>query len=85
VNSIIHVSRPVERQLKMNVQGNQTMAKRQKMLKKFENSLSSQTPMGSVMTFPQEILTENLNMRRTAPSTRQHACPNVPENHRVYD
>jgi hypothetical protein len=41
------------------------------MLKKFENSstktvaeqaMSSQTPLGSVMEFAQEILTENLNM-----------------------
>jgi hypothetical protein len=32
----------------------------------------------------QEILTENLNMRRIAPS-RQRARPHVPENHRVCD
>jgi hypothetical protein len=32
----------------------------------------------------QEILTENLNMHRTAPSS-QHACPHIPENHRVCD
>jgi hypothetical protein len=35
-----------------------------------EQSVSSQTP-----------LTENLNMRRTAPSPRQRARPHVPENH----
>jgi hypothetical protein len=35
----IHVSRPVECQLKMtSIQGDQAPAKRQKMLKKFENS-----------------------------------------------
>jgi hypothetical protein len=55
----IHVSRPVECQLKMmNVQGDHAPAKRQKMLKKFENSstktvtkqsMSSQTLLGSVM------------------------------------
>jgi hypothetical protein len=33
----------------------------------------------------QEILTKNLNMRRTAPSSRQRARPQVPENHRVCD
>jgi ribosomal protein S25 len=33
----------------------------------------------------QEILTENLNMRRIAPSSRQRACPHIPENHRGYD
>jgi hypothetical protein len=43
-----------------NVEGDQAQAKRQKMLKKFENSstktvaeksMSSQTPLGSVMEF----------------------------------
>jgi hypothetical protein len=52
----------------MNVQGDQAPAKRQKMLKKFENSstktvteqsMTSQIPLGSVM----EILTKNTNMR----------------------
>jgi hypothetical protein len=33
----------------------------------------------------QEILTENLNMRHIAPSTRQCTRPHTPENHRVYD
>jgi hypothetical protein len=57
----IHVSGPVECQLKMtNVQGDQAPAKGQKMLKKLENSstktvaeqsMSSQTPLGSVMEF----------------------------------
>jgi hypothetical protein len=32
-----------------------------------------------------EILTENLNMCCTAPSSRQCACPHVPQNHRVCD
>jgi hypothetical protein len=55
----IHISRPIECQLKTtNVQGDQAPAKRQKMLKKVENSstktaaeqsTSSQTPLGSVM------------------------------------
>jgi hypothetical protein len=57
----IHVSRPVECQLKMiKVQGDQAAAKTRKMLKKNENSstktaaeqsMSSQTPLGSVMEF----------------------------------
>jgi hypothetical protein len=57
----IHVSRPVKCQLKMtNVQGEDTTIKRQKILKKFENSftkaitaqsMSSQTLLGSVMEF----------------------------------
>jgi hypothetical protein len=33
----------------------------------------------------QEILTENLNMRRIAPSSRQRTRPHVPGNHRVCD
>jgi hypothetical protein len=33
----------------------------------------------------QEILTENLNMGRIAPSSRQRARPHVPGNHRVCD
>jgi hypothetical protein len=33
----------------------------------------------------QKILIENLNMRRTAPSSRQRACPHLPENHRICD
>jgi hypothetical protein len=57
----IHVSRPVKCHLKMmNIHGDQAPAKRQKMLKKFENSsiksvteqsMSSQTPLGSIMEF----------------------------------
>jgi hypothetical protein len=57
----IHVSRLVECQLKMtNIQGDQASAKRQKMLEKFENSstetvaeqsMSSQTLLGSIMKF----------------------------------
>jgi hypothetical protein len=56
-----HVSRPVKCQLKMtNVQGDQESAKRQKMLKQFENSstktvaeqsMDSQTPLESTMEF----------------------------------
>jgi hypothetical protein len=51
----------VKRQLKMmNIQGDHAPAKRQRILKKFENSstktiakqsMSSQTPLGSVMEF----------------------------------
>jgi hypothetical protein len=57
----IHVSRPIKCQLKMtDVQGDEVSAKRQKMLKKFENSsttaiaiqsMSFQTQFGSVMEF----------------------------------
>jgi hypothetical protein len=57
----IHISRLVECQLKTaNVQGDQVPAKRQKMSKKLANSsmktiaeqsMSSQTPLGSVMEF----------------------------------
>jgi hypothetical protein len=32
----------------------------------------------------QEILTKNLNMDLIAPSSRQHACAHVPENHRLF-
>jgi hypothetical protein len=60
----IHISRPVECQLMMNVQGNQLPAKQQKMLTKFENSstktiakesMSSQTLLGSVMEFARDL------------------------------
>jgi hypothetical protein len=54
----IHISRPVECQLKMtNIQGDQAPAEQQKMFKKFdsssmktvtEQSMSLQTPLGSV-------------------------------------
>jgi hypothetical protein len=57
----IHISLPVEWQLKMmNVQGDQAPAEWQKMLKTFENpstktvakqSVSLQTPLGSVIEF----------------------------------
>jgi hypothetical protein len=57
----IHISRPVECHLRMtNVQGDETPAKQQKMMKSFQNSftktvaeqsMSSQTPFGSVMEF----------------------------------
>jgi hypothetical protein len=60
LNGIL-TSRPVECHLKVtNVQGDQAPAKRQKMLKTFKNSstktvaektMSSQTPLGSVMEF----------------------------------
>jgi hypothetical protein len=33
----------------------------------------------------QEILTENLNIRHIAPSSRQRTRPHVPGNHRVCD
>jgi hypothetical protein len=69
----VHVSRLAECQLKVtNVQGDQAPAKPHKMLEKIENSttktvavqsMSSQTPLVSVS---QEMLTENLNMRRIA-------------------
>jgi hypothetical protein len=91
----IHVSRPVACQLKMtNVQGDQAPAKRQKMLKKFDNSstkigaeqsMSSQDTAGITYGVCQEILMKNSNMHRPAPSSRQHAHPHVPENHRVCD
>jgi hypothetical protein len=32
-----------------------------------------------------QILKENLNIRPIAPSSPQHACPHIPENHRVCD
>jgi hypothetical protein len=60
----------------MNFQGDQAPAKRQKMLKKFDNSstktiakqsMSSQTLLGSVICGVFQILTENLNMRHIAP------------------
>jgi hypothetical protein len=61
VLNFIHVSRPVECQLKMtNLQSDQAPAERQIILKKFENSttktvfeqsMSSQTRLGSVMEF----------------------------------
>jgi hypothetical protein len=57
----IHVSRPVERQLKMtNVQGDQAPAKWQEILREFKNSsmktiseqsMSLQIPLGSIMEF----------------------------------
>jgi hypothetical protein len=73
-----------------NFQGDQAPAKQEKMLKKIENSsmkavteqsMSSQTSLGSVIYgIFQEILTENLNMHRIAPSSQQLARPHVPEN-----
>jgi hypothetical protein len=57
----IHLSRPLECQLKINVQGEHAPTKGQKILKKIENSyrktiagqsMSSQTPLRSVMEFP---------------------------------
>jgi hypothetical protein len=56
----VDVSRPVECQLKMNIQGDQAPAKRHKIFREFENSstktiaeqsMSPQTPLGSVMEF----------------------------------
>jgi hypothetical protein len=95
----IHVSRPVECQLKMtNVQDYQAPAKRQKMLKKFENSstktiaeqsMSLQTPLGWISYgVCQEILTVKtgtLAQPQLGPSSRQRACTHIPENHRVFD
>jgi hypothetical protein len=59
VLNCIHISRPVECQLKMtNVQSYQTLSKRQKMVKEFKNSsteivaeqsMRSQTPLESVV------------------------------------
>jgi hypothetical protein len=71
----------------MNAQGDQAPAKWQTMFKKFENSstkavaeqsMGSQTLLGCY-GICQEILTENSNMRRTAPSRR--ARSHAPENH----
>jgi hypothetical protein len=62
----------------MNVQGNQAPVKRQKMLKKFENSsmkiteeqcMSLQTPLGSVMEFARSL---NRKFEHTP-----HCCINV--------
>jgi hypothetical protein len=44
-----------------------------------EQSMSPQTLSYGVC----QILTENLNMRRIAPSSKQRARPHVPENDRV--
>jgi C4-type Zn-finger protein len=90
----IHVSRPVKCQLKVtNVQGDQAPAKRQEMLKKLEliHEDHRQTTheltdtIGISYRICQEIVTENLNMRRIAPSSRQRPCPHVPEDHRFCD
>jgi hypothetical protein len=83
----IHVSRLVECQLKMtNVQDDQAPAKRQKILKKFENSstktvakqsMRSQTPLGWISYgVCQEILTENLSMRCIAAKFVPHLLTN---------
>jgi hypothetical protein len=75
----IHVSGPVECQLKMkNIQGDQAPAKRQKMLKTSENS-STKTVAGTIHELTdtigisygicQEILTENLT---TYPITQEN-------------
>jgi hypothetical protein len=53
-----------------NVQGDQAPARQQKMLKKLENSsvkTVTDTTVGVSYRVCQEILTENLNMRRIAP------------------
>jgi hypothetical protein len=70
-----------------------TKHQQQKMLKTFENSSSRPSPnnpwarrhAGISYWVCQEILTENWNMRRIAPSSRQRARTHVPENHRVCD
>jgi vacuolar-type H+-ATPase subunit B/Vma2 len=57
-----------------NVLGAQALTKQQRMLRKFKNSsmktiakqsMSLQTPLGSVMEFARMILTESFNMRCT--------------------
>jgi hypothetical protein len=50
-----------------------------------KQSMSSQTTFAISYVVCLETLTENLNMRRIAPSSRQRARPHVPENHRVRD
>jgi hypothetical protein len=72
----IHISRPVECQLKMmNIQGDQAPAKWQKMLKKFEQLIHEdrrrtihelEDTDGISYWVCQDILMENLNMHRTA-------------------
>jgi hypothetical protein len=72
----------------MNVQCDQAPEKQQKKFKNSsmeavaEQSMSSQTPFGSVIEFAKR--TENLNMHHIAPS-RQHTCSHVSENHSVCD
>jgi hypothetical protein len=77
-----------------NVQGDQAPEKRQKMLEKIRElihedrrqTIHQLTDTGGISYgVCQEILTENLNMRRIAPSSGQRAYPRVPENHRVCD
>jgi hypothetical protein len=68
----------------MNVQGDQAPPRRQKMLRKFENSstkinaeqtVSSQTQLGSVMEFARS--SENLNMLRIAGKSVPQLLTNV--------
>jgi hypothetical protein len=77
-----------------NVQGDQAPAKQQKILKKIRvlihedlrpttHKLSDTVSVSYEVC--QEILTENFNIRRIAPSSRQRALPHVPENQRVCD
>jgi hypothetical protein len=48
-----------------------------------DQSMSSQTPLGYYGVC-QEILKENLNVRRTAPSSRQCAHSHSPKNHTAF-
>jgi ribosomal protein S25 len=73
-----------------NVLGDQAQAKRQKMLKKIREFIhKNRCPtiheladtVGISYGISQEILTENLNMHRTALPFRQSACSHIPENH----
>jgi hypothetical protein len=78
----------------MTVQGDQAPAKRQKILKKSRELINEDRcwtiheladTAGISYGVCQKIWTENLNMRRMAPSSRQRARPHDPENHRVCD
>jgi hypothetical protein len=76
-----------------NVQGEQASAKRQKMLKNSRTHHEDRRrvireladTVGTSYGVCQEMLTENLNMLRIAPSSRQRARQHVSGNHRVCD
>jgi hypothetical protein len=74
-----------------NVQGDKTPARRQKLLKKFENihedrrrTMHEFADTVWISYGVRQILREHLNMRRIAPSS-QRARPHVPEQQRVCD
>jgi hypothetical protein len=76
------------------VQGYQAPEKRQKMLKTIRELIDEDLrrtihehayTVGTNYGVCQDILIENLNMLRIAPSSRQRARPHVPENHGVCD